>query len=133
MIRLPDWRLQLDAFLTSRLNVPFAWGENDCALFAADAIRAMTGVDLAEDLRGYTTVREAARRINASEGLAALVDKRLDGIPVEEARQGDVVMIPCDTGRHALAVVMNEKVAVGPSHDGMVVARMSTALRAWRV
>lgn len=35
----------------ARRSVPFAWGSNDCRLFAADAVQAMTGVDHAAELR----------------------------------------------------------------------------------
>jgi hypothetical protein len=38
--------------IMSRASTPFKWGENDCALFAADAILSMTGIDIASDFRG---------------------------------------------------------------------------------
>jgi hypothetical protein len=39
-------------FLKARANEPFVWGSQDCALFAADGIQAMIGVDIAADFRG---------------------------------------------------------------------------------
>jgi len=51
--RLADWPERLAAFLESRRTMPKQWGQNDCALFCADAIQAMTGVDPALELRGY--------------------------------------------------------------------------------
>ena len=43
---------ELYKFIMSRQATPFAWGTNCCAMFAADAIQAMTGVDIASDFRG---------------------------------------------------------------------------------
>ena len=42
---------ELNGFLRARRSAPFAWGVNDCALFASDAIEAFTGVDIAADFR----------------------------------------------------------------------------------
>ena len=52
MKRLEDWPERLAAFVEARRAMPFRWGQNDCALFAADAVAAVTGVDLAERWRG---------------------------------------------------------------------------------
>ena len=36
MLRLPNWTHRLSALMLARAQVPFAWGSNDCASFAAD-------------------------------------------------------------------------------------------------
>jgi len=57
--RLPDWRPRLVSFVNSVRARPFAYGTHDCALFAAGAVEAMTGVDLAKDWRGaYSSLKE---------------------------------------------------------------------------
>ena len=53
--RLPDWRQRAAAFIMERRFTPEVWGESDCALTAADMVKAMTGVDYAAPLRGYST------------------------------------------------------------------------------
>src|SRR5579885_53129 len=57
--QLWDTRLFHD-FLMARANTPFQWGANDCALFAADGIESITGVDIAADFRGKYTDEESA-------------------------------------------------------------------------
>src|SRR6185437_11886108 len=53
LTRTKHWATrELHRFLLSRAQVPFAWGVNDCCLFPADAIHAMTGVDIAAGFRG---------------------------------------------------------------------------------
>jgi hypothetical protein len=39
-------------FLLDRAASKFSWGQHDCALFAADGVRAITGVDIAAAFRG---------------------------------------------------------------------------------
>lgn len=54
--RIEHWRTRAyHQFLLDRARAPFAWGENDCALFAADGILAQTGTDVAADFRGKYT------------------------------------------------------------------------------
>jgi len=61
--RLPDWRERLAAFVAARRETPFAWGAADCCLTSADAVCAMTGVDLAAPLRGYRSQFGACRAL----------------------------------------------------------------------
>ena len=61
--RRPDWPEKLAAFIETRRERVFSWGEQDCALLAADAVLEMTGVDLASGLRGYKSARGAAARM----------------------------------------------------------------------
>lgn len=48
-------------FLQQRKNSPFEWGVHDCALFAADGIEAITGVDIASAFRGKYSDEAGAR------------------------------------------------------------------------
>jgi hypothetical protein len=68
--RKPYWDTrELNDFLIARAFAPFSWGVNDCALFVADAIEAMTGTDIAADFRGYTDEAgawDAIRRVRGA-------------------------------------------------------------------
>lgn len=66
--RLSDWRSHLDAYLDEKVRVPFEYGTNDCALFAAGAVLAMTGFDPAESFRGRYHTRAQAYRTLMSRG-----------------------------------------------------------------
>lgn len=43
MTRFPDWRQRLHALIESRHQAAFSWARNNGGVWAADAIRAMTG------------------------------------------------------------------------------------------
>jgi hypothetical protein len=132
MRRHYDWQLRLEAFARERLSMPFAWGRNDCATFAADAVQAMTGERLLADLRGYADERGAARLIGAAGGLRAIACQAL-GEPVSPcfARPGDVVLLLAQ-GRETLGIC-NGPTVCGPGAEGMLNLPMADAVAAWRV
>ena len=47
-------------YLLDKKDSEFAWGENDCCLFAANSILAITGTDIADDFRGKYTDEASA-------------------------------------------------------------------------
>ncbi|WP_412550529.1 DUF6950 family protein [Shimia sp. MIT910701] len=68
----------LSQFIASSLAEPFAWGQNDCALWCASGVRACTGFDPAVDLRGtYNSWFECRRVIMRAGGLEALIAPRM--------------------------------------------------------
>jgi len=71
-----NWEREcFDTFLRERTKQPFAWGTNDCALFAADAVLANTGTDIASDFRGkYNTQLGSLRTISKVTGGSTVVD-----------------------------------------------------------
>jgi hypothetical protein len=131
-MRHREWQSALAELVAQRMAAPFEWGVNDCCLFAADAVRAMTGRDPAADARGYTTERQAARVLKQLGGLEALASTRAGGeeVPPAMARVGDVVLGKMD--RECLGVCTGETWHA-PSAAGLVAAPMSAALKAWRV
>lgn len=133
LVRLPDWHLRFDDLVFSRLRAPFCWGSNDCVLFAADCVLAITGVDLAADFRGLGA-RDAMRLVRQRGGMLKLVPAALRPLlHVAGASEGDIAMLPADhRGRMALTVCTMGGV-VAPSRDGLLIAPRECATHAWRV
>ena len=133
MKRQHDWQLRLADFARERRARPFAWGSNDCFLFAADAVLSVTGLDIAADLRGsYGNELQAARILRARGGLAALVDSLLgERVPPLMAKVGDIVLL--DMGNHPAVGVCNGTSLIGPGAAGIVAYGMGCAKAAWRV
>lgn len=157
--RREDWADRLAALLDARAGTPFAWGAADCCLFVADAVAAVTGVDIAAaEFRGrYRDAASGARVLRRwlrAEGapagqppLAALWRRlaRRHGwrpAPIEYARRGDIVLLPAaalaqvpGTGYdHAAAIVDlcgARAVTAGPA--GLVRVPLAPAGSAWRV
>src|SRR5579875_2078687 len=103
MQRSRTWDTQeLAQYLLDRANAPHKYGENDCCLCAGDGIRAMTGVDIAEDFRGYKTQRGALMAIRKVTG-GSTVEHAAEyvankyGLPEHahplKAQRGDLVLI----------------------------------------
>ena len=105
LVRRADWPERLAHFLDGRGNMPFAWGLNDCALFAADCVWELTGVDPAHDLRGsYGSREEAAAVLARHGGLPALVVQRLPAyLSPLQCHRGDVVCVQAPPDEPELA------------------------------
>ena len=134
-VRRQDWPLRLNAWLDSVRDRAFSWGQFDCALGAADAVFAMTGVDYAVEFReAYFSKRNAVRLLAERGGLEALVTQAL-GAPLDGpklAQRGDVVLVDSRGDGPALAVVIGAA-AVAPSSAGVVFVPAPQWLKAWRV
>lgn len=141
MKRLQGWPELLGAFLESRNAEPFAWGGNDCALFACDAVFAMTGVDMAVEFRGtYNTLAGATRAIRkfAGGGLDQLADKIAMQLEVAEikpllAQRGDVVIFDTEQGATLGVVGLHGYLAHSVGPQGAVAVPVSACRRAWRI
>jgi len=119
--RHDDWRARLSAYINDAMRKPFRPGKHDCALFAAGAIEAMTGVDFARGFRGYRTLAEGQRRLSAK-GFDSIVDlaaDRLTSIPVAMARAGDVAIVAGEGGQPALGVVQGGGIHVLHVNGGL--------------
>lgn len=80
--RYADWPERLAAFIELRRHVPFAWGVNDCALFAADACLAISGFDPLRTLRGQWANELQAMRFLAQLGGVAWAARKALGRPL---------------------------------------------------
>ena len=80
-MRKEDWPERLMALIAERRSRPFAWGEQDCALFACDAVAAMTGADPAAWFRGRYRTRRGAYALLKRFVLLGLPSRRLAAPP----------------------------------------------------
>lgn len=132
--RHDDWQKNLTGYLLARSRQDWAYGTMDCALFAAGAVEAMTGVDLAEGYRGhYGTLKEGVKLLR-NEGVrdhVALAAALFEEIHPAYARPGDLAVLETAEGP-ALGVVQGEHVYVGSPRGLKMPSRME-AVRAFRV
>lgn len=150
MTRLPQWdTVLLPAFLASRKGQPFAWGKNDCCLFAADAVQAITGVDIAADFRGkYSNHVDALTLVwkltgksdnhgtteaaNAAEYCAAKHGLTEYEHP-KQAKRGDLVVVSNADRLIAGVVHTDGRHIAGLGEAGLLYFPISTVQRAWAV
>jgi hypothetical protein len=132
-VRVREWPERLAALFAARAGTPFTWGQHDCCLFAADAVLAVTGHDLAADLRGtYSTAAEAARVLAQLGGVVGIAIARAGKVvPAALAQPGDVGLSHHDPERPSLAVwggaAWHAAAAVG-----VVALQPDAVVRAWR-
>jgi hypothetical protein len=148
--RLPDWVSRFDGALAEAAQRPFAYGVHDCGLFACAMVRAVTGVDPAEGLRGaYHDKASLADRLREEGGsLEACAERRfaacgLDEIPVARATRGDLLLGRFGGDVSLGVVALDGRVGLTAAAGGGVVSRPLRAeknkvgdgawLRAWRV
>lgn len=133
--RRPDWYPRLVTYLGAAARRPFTEGELDCALFAAGAVAAMTGEDLAAPYRGrYRTTRGGLRLLRRA-GYAdpvALAADHLPEIAVAEARPGDLVVVPTPDGA-ALGILQGAAGVHVMAATGMGLVPAALVTRAFRV
>ncbi|MET4696087.1 DUF6950 family protein [Endozoicomonas lisbonensis] len=129
-----NWVIELARFIESRRNVPFAWHENDCCTFVADAILLITGIDAAAPYRGHYTTATGAYRALRKYGdgtIAGAWSACFEEIPVSDLGRGDVALVNVN-GLPASALLMGNKLwAV--SKTGLITLPVTEAIKAWRV
>jgi hypothetical protein len=128
--RLPDWRPRFSSYLIETAFKPFNWGEHDCALYPANGVMAMTGVDLAGEFRGrYSTEIGAVRALKkyGAGDLASTLASKLPEIDPADATLGDVVIFAGpfgDTGGFRLKTCISAVTPTGTRSLGLdLVAR----------
>lgn len=144
LMRFNDWPTRLHAAIEARRSMPFTWGKNDCCMFAADLVKAMTGGDIAAKWRGaYSDAVGAALAIKRGGGIAGLVESvsaefGLRELPsVAYAQRGDLVEIDIehtagDAAGPALGVCVGAQVAAA-GEKGVVFVPTLKCRKAWRV
>lgn len=131
-MRRSDWQARLGVLIEERKVAPFEWGSNDCCLWVADAVLAMTGIDPAHDIRGaYKTARGAASALRMHGGLAGAGERCGTPIPPLCAAAGDVGIV--NDGESDLLAVCNGDVWLAVAKNGLGMMSLSAARKAWRV
>jgi hypothetical protein len=130
--RLPDWQPRLAALVSQRMRHPLVWGVHDCCLWAADAVLAVTGVDLAASLRGtYSTQAGADQQLHRLGGLVDICVQRLGPVVrTQLAQAGDVGL--ATVGNVRALVVCGGAHFLAAGADGLLPVPRQAVLRAWR-
>jgi hypothetical protein len=137
MKRLPNWERLLAAEFAAA-PAHFEWGTFDCAMFAANCVRAITGSDPAAEFRSTYSTEEAAAKIVGGD-LGAFIaplckNHGMREVPPAYGRRGDVVLVDNGDPAHALGIVDHTgRFARCAGPKGLARVAMHKWLRAWRV
>ncbi len=133
--RRSGWERRLAAAVEAARDRPFRWGRHDCATFAFDLRRDLTGsYDVAALWRGRYSTALGAARVMRRLGWRSLeaMGRDLLGEPlpsVHLARRGDLVLANTGLG---FGVCLGARVA-GIAPEGLVLVALSSCALAWRV
>lgn len=131
-MKLPNWQLKFEAFMRQRRSQPFAWGSNDCCIFAADCAMAITGRDPAPNLRSHTTAKEAYRTLQQHGGIVGVATQAWgEPVPAAFAQIGDVVLTKA--GKRDMLAVCNGGTLLAPAAGGLESIGLQGATLCWRV
>jgi len=122
------------ATIARHINAPFAWGSSDCG-FVFDWVRDACDFDPIDDVRGYTSEREALRAVRDAgfETVADLVAARFVEIDPAMAQRGDLGY-PADIPHPLMSPAIIDGAHAYSKHPaGGVIVPRSAIVRAWAV
>ena len=136
LARRADWPEQLAAYIEERRHVPFTWGVNDCATFAAGALAriAVAGTALGGLLpapwHDEATAADALRQLGGMRGgCRAVLGAPVLGPRAALVGRGAVVCVRLPQA--TLGVAAGNGRWCAPGADGLVWRPMSEVRRAW--
>ena len=132
-MRRVDWLPRLREVVKFHQAEPFAYGTNDCVLFAARCVDAMTDSNWLRYVRERCSDEATSKAYIESEGSIEAGVTRRFGEPKGPltARRGDLCLIETPWGP-GLGVCLGTDVAT-PGVEGLVKTPLERALKAWRV
>lgn len=130
---IDDRGARFAAVISAARTKPFVWGEFDCATFAADCVRAISGKDILGGL-SWSTEQGAAKIVARAGGMRAIMSERMgQELPPSHATTGDVVLITDPlTGLDAFAIHAGDHVLAVSANAGLVSMPVTAALCCWR-
>ena len=146
MSRFESWEQDLAEFLEAAANRPFAWGSHDCCLFVSEAIRIMTGTDIAEvkhwrgnysdETGAYFTILKGMHTRSFRTALERLAEEF--GFPVWShpalAQRGDVALVRDENEREAPGIVdLDGRRVACLTQEGLTRFPVDRILIAWKV
>jgi len=135
--RRENWEIGLAEEIEAAKARPWAWGEHDCASFAARCVAAQAGGGDAFALPAWESEVSARRALRAlgAEDLGAAMDRLAPRLPLPFAGRGDVATVAADpgaTGPLALAVIEGGGLWIAAEPAGLLRLPLSAAVAAWK-
>lgn len=111
----------------------FDWGTAHCGHFALGWAQAATGRPALAAIPAVAGLREWVRAVERAGGLQRMVSDglRCESVPPDEAKPGDLVLLPCDVTGGALGIRLHSGVVVLGQAGGLLVLSHRHAVCAW--
>lgn len=92
-MRISTWEEALSNYIIIKRHEPFEYGVNDCCLFAAGAVEAITGEDPMSEFRGkYDSLKTSLKAIKdiGAGTLETTMDGKFPEVAIGHAQRGDL-------------------------------------------
>ncbi len=129
--RIENWDVALNEYIASMRDEPFGYGTNDCCVFTAGGVLAITGTDYMEEFRGHYGDEDSSNIALASIGsgnlfktLTRKFGKSLKGV---YGRKGDIAFYDGCCG------IVLGRVAIFIRSEGYGVVPISQVERIFRI
>ena len=100
-MRISTWQDALSDYIAIKRHEPFEYGVNDCCLFAAGAVEAITGQDPMAEFRGeYNSLKTSLKVIKeiGAGTLEATMDVKFPEVEIGLAQRGDLAFFDDSVG-----------------------------------
>ena len=100
-MRISAWEDALSNYIVTKRHEPFEYGVNDCCLFAAGAVEAITGQDPMAEFRGeYDSLKTSLQVIKdiGAGTLEATMDAKFPEVEIGLAQRGDLAFLDGSVG-----------------------------------
>jgi hypothetical protein len=100
-MRISTWEDALSNYIATKRHDPFEYGVNDCCLFAAGAVEAITGKDPMSEFRGqYDSLKTSLKAIKdiGAGTLEATMDNKFPEVAISHAQRGDLAFFNDSVG-----------------------------------
>jgi hypothetical protein len=100
-MRISSWEEALSEYIATKRDEPFEYGVNDCCLFAAGAVEAITGEDPMPEFRGkYDSLKTSLQVIKdiGAGTLEATMDSKFSEVEIGQAQRGDLAFLDGSVG-----------------------------------
>ena len=100
-MRISTWEDALSNYIVAKRHEPFEYGVNDCCLFAAGAVEAITGEDPMPEFRGkYDSLKTSLQVIKdiGAGTLEATMDGKFPEVEIGQAQRGDLAFLDGSVG-----------------------------------
>lgn len=107
----------LQKYISSKKNVPFAYGTNDCFIFVCGALVAMGLEDHSKGFK-YKTLNTGLRQMKRIHGFSdhiAYFESIYPEIPKPFAQIGDIAVVQTESEKAIGIVIGSEVIAVSPT------------------
>lgn len=137
-MRGPGWEQRLTALISGNRERPHEFGQWDCLLWPAAAVKAVTGRDFGRGHRGkYRSLASAYQHLQKMgfDSPEALLDSLFKEKPVGFAQRGDLALCSTLSGEQPGIVMGDYALIAGEQEDVTGLIRVPRAwwLKAWAV